>query len=131
MIGKATKNVVAFQNFSSACGFCDRHLKAEAKKAEDDQATNDTTNNIPMPPPTTSVPKHYCPNNYSGSSKEQAIHQRLDATDAELKELQIASRQLTTVSLLGANPFHRLRFQKASRPLASVPFGIAHPLQRL
>jgi hypothetical protein len=35
MIGNATKNVVAFQNFSSACVCCDHHLKAEAKKAED------------------------------------------------------------------------------------------------
>jgi hypothetical protein len=29
MIGNATKNVVAFQNFSSACGFCSRNPKKQ------------------------------------------------------------------------------------------------------
>jgi hypothetical protein len=76
-----TKNAVAFQNFSSTCGFCNRHLKAEAKKAEDNQATNDTTNNIPMPPPTTSVPEHHCPKHYSGSSKGMEAKAALDCVD--------------------------------------------------
>jgi hypothetical protein len=81
MIGNANKNVVAFKNFSSSCGCCHRHLKAEAKKAEDDQATNDTTNDIPMPPPTTSVPKHFCPKHYSGSSKGMEAKAALDCVE--------------------------------------------------
>jgi hypothetical protein len=74
MIGNATGNVVAFQNFSSACGFCDRHQKKEAKNAKDNKVTNDRTNDMPVPSLTADVanvpvPIHSCPKNYSGSSK--------------------------------------------------------------
>jgi hypothetical protein len=51
------------------------------KKAEDDQATNDTTKDIPMPPPTTSVPEHFCPKHYSGSSKGMEAKAALDCVE--------------------------------------------------
>jgi hypothetical protein len=53
MIGECTKNVVAFQNYSKVCGFCERHVK-KMEKAKT---------------PTVPSSEHHCPKNYDGSSK--------------------------------------------------------------
>jgi hypothetical protein len=49
MIGNATKNVIAFQNFSSACGFCDHHLKIAAKTLVKSDTTNATNASVFVP----------------------------------------------------------------------------------
>jgi hypothetical protein len=56
MIGNATKNVVAFQNYSTACRFCDRHSKIL-------DYAEDTT--VPPDP----VPAHRCPKIMSVAQK--------------------------------------------------------------
>jgi hypothetical protein len=52
-IGNATKNAVAFQNYSSSCGFCECHSKKMEK----------------LKSPVLPVPDHQCPKNHTGSSK--------------------------------------------------------------
>jgi hypothetical protein len=57
-----TKNVVNFQNYSSACGFCACHMKKTANT------------NAP-------VPDHQCPKNYTGSSKGMEAKAALDCVN--------------------------------------------------
>jgi hypothetical protein len=69
MIGNTTKNVVAFQNFSSACGVCARHRK---------------NTNAP-------IPEHQCPQNYTGSSKGMEAQAALDCVNQVWSHADIAA----------------------------------------
>jgi hypothetical protein len=65
MIGNATNNVVAFQNYSTSCGFCERHKKKmELLKTPDVPAVH-----------------HLCPKNYAGSSKGMEALAALDCVN--------------------------------------------------
>jgi hypothetical protein len=65
MIGDNTKNVVAFQNFSTSCGTCERHIKKMEKHKTPDVPVLD----------------HECPKNYTGSSKGMEAQAALDCVN--------------------------------------------------
>jgi hypothetical protein len=69
MIGNAMKNAVAFQNSSSACGFCAHHSKKDPITA------------LVTVPILIVVPEHCCPKNYAGSSKGIKAQAALDCVN--------------------------------------------------
>jgi hypothetical protein len=65
MIGSRTKTVVAYQNYSKACGICELHVKKMEKQE---------TLDLP-------VPIHNCPKNHSGSPKGMEAKAALDCVN--------------------------------------------------
>jgi hypothetical protein len=75
MIGNRTKAVVAYQNYSKACGACEIHSKKMQK---------DKTPDLP-------APSHLCPKNHTGSSKGMEAKAALDCVNKVWTHDEIAA----------------------------------------